>query len=211
MNAPFSRFVRFLSSLVTPAKPKPPRVYRPPVDQSSDEVVGILVDLANTYGEPFRAVLDGIEMIAKPGEDPHQIQFTWTVCKSKEDAVRERAARERAKHTENYLSIREYILKNGPKRMTLRDETAWNLELERAKGTCLASTLAYADEWARIMERCLTNGYTIESCAEQTSHIVCNVGGNEYHIAIRILIRTWIHGEELRDWHEKRYPSRTTE
>lgn len=206
MISPFSWFIRSLHSLFSPTRPRPPRVYRPSLDQGSHTVADIICDLADTCGEPFRAVVDKIEMIAGPGESPQHIQSTWAAHKSEKEAAESRDKAEQANHR---LEARNRALKNAPKKMTFGDRAAWDYQCERAKGTPVASTLAYAQEWARIMEGSIADGNTIESCAEKTSFLASDVGGNEFHIAVRVLIDTWAHGEELRRWYEKRYAYRT--
>jgi hypothetical protein len=182
-------------------------VYRPSIDQDSHTVADIICDLADTYGEPFRAVVDKIEMIAGPGESPQHVQSTWAAHKSEKEAAE---SRDKTKQANDRLEARNRALKSAPKEMTFRDRAAWDLECEKAAETPIASTLVYAHEWARMMEGSLAEGHLIESCAEETSHLVSDVGGNEFHLAVRVLIDTWAHSEELRRWHEKRYAFRTT-
>jgi hypothetical protein len=67
----------------------------------------------------------------------------------------------------------------------------------------------YAEEWADMMEKALAEGRTLfgtgkERClADELSSLADTDGitGFMYGAAVSILSKTWIHGEELRRWH----------
>jgi len=61
----------------------------------------------------------------------------------------------------------------------------------------------YAERWANFMEKALSEGQKLEDVAEELSHKADEEGitGFMYGVAVSILSAVWIHGEELRRWH----------
>ena len=65
----------------------------------------------------------------------------------------------------------------------------------------------YANNWANLMETCIENGESIESCADRTSHDADTDGitGNMYGNAVLLLSTYWEHGDTLKKWHNSQY------
>ena len=65
------------------------------------------------------------------------------------------------------------------------------------------SIATYAERWARLMQLDMANGKTLEDVAEATSHEADLEGmsGFTYGIAVQLLAQSWIHGDQLRRWH----------
>ena len=61
----------------------------------------------------------------------------------------------------------------------------------------------YAKRWADLMEEAINSGFEIKDVAEKTSHEADEEGitGFMYGMAVSILSKTWLYGEELRIWH----------
>ena len=61
----------------------------------------------------------------------------------------------------------------------------------------------YAECWAELMEDLITKDNLIRDIAKETSRIADTDGitGFMYGMAVSILSKCWIHGEELRIWH----------
>lgn len=66
-----------------------------------------------------------------------------------------------------------------------------------------AECFRYAESWADLMEKRLANGEKLADFAKQTSHEADTDGvtGFMYGMAVSILSMAWVHGEELRRWH----------
>lgn len=66
-----------------------------------------------------------------------------------------------------------------------------------------AECFRYAEAWADLMEKRLAAGEKIENFAKDTSHEANTDGitGFMYGMAVSILSKVWVHGEELRRWH----------
>ena len=65
----------------------------------------------------------------------------------------------------------------------------------------------YLERWADLMEQEIRQGKQLLDIAERTSHEADTEGitGFMYGCAVNILAQLWIHGEELRNWHNKKY------
>lgn len=60
----------------------------------------------------------------------------------------------------------------------------------------------FAERWANVMEEKMSHGEKLEDIAKQTSFDVANgITGFMYGMAVSILSQCWIHGEQLRKWH----------
>lgn len=61
----------------------------------------------------------------------------------------------------------------------------------------------YAEKWAELMEEAIESGQELKDIAEDLSYKANEEGitGFMYGVAVSILSFAWIHGEELRKWH----------
>jgi hypothetical protein len=61
----------------------------------------------------------------------------------------------------------------------------------------------YAERWANMMENAINKGKDLKDVAERLSLRADTEGitGFMYGVAVSILSQVWIHGEELRRWH----------
>ena len=65
----------------------------------------------------------------------------------------------------------------------------------------------YAENWADLMEKEMTDGKDVADIADRTSREADTEGitGFMYGAAVSILSSCWVHGEKLRVWHNKQY------
>jgi len=66
--------------------------------------------------------------------------------------------------------------------------------------------IEFSDAWASEMEKHLADGFSIDQCADITMHEVdgrpgFGITGFMYGCAVGILAEVWVHGEDLRRWH----------
>ena len=66
--------------------------------------------------------------------------------------------------------------------------------------------MEYAEQWADLMEIKLAEGKTLENIADSTSHEVdqrpgFGITGFMYGAAVSALALCWVHGDQLRRWH----------
>lgn len=65
----------------------------------------------------------------------------------------------------------------------------------------------YAIRWADLMEAGIERGAKLEDIADRASHDADTEGitGFMYGAAVAELSQAWVHGDELRRWHNKKY------
>lgn len=70
-----------------------------------------------------------------------------------------------------------------------------------------AGVIDYADRWARLMQVRMAAGAELAAIAKDASHDadVDGITGSMYGCAVQGLGRFWVHGEQLRVWHNKDY------
>jgi hypothetical protein len=63
----------------------------------------------------------------------------------------------------------------------------------------------YGEAWAALMEAKIEAGASVADCANTASHEADTDGitGFMYGCAVKALAHFWIHGEELRQWHNR--------
>lgn len=88
--------------------------------------------------------------------------------------------------------------------ITLKDPAGWKLAVDANVDAYGACVMRYAERWAFLMEHEMEEeGKTVAQVAKATSNTADEEGitGFMYGCAVSILSRVWIHGEELRRWH----------
>lgn len=89
----------------------------------------------------------------------------------------------------------------GP--IELKDPEGWATFSNANQDGYGSGVVRFAERWARLMQQRMSNGETIQDCAEDMSRLADSEGitGFMYGCAVHALANLWIHGEELRRWH----------
>lgn len=101
----------------------------------------------------------------------------------------------------------DYLRNTKDVEIQLKDESGWN-ECKKINsdpyGKCAVD---YAESWAKLMQVQISHGKKLIDIAEKTSGQLNFYGitGYMYGAAVSMLSQYWIHGEELRKWHNKEY------
>lgn len=87
--------------------------------------------------------------------------------------------------------------------MLFKNEELWNQGLSNNQDPYGHAVYHYAASWAALMEERIEIGEEMADFAKQTSHQadVEGITSFMYGAAVAILSETWLHGEELRRWH----------
>lgn len=90
--------------------------------------------------------------------------------------------------------------------MQLKPNTETEYEAYKAENSSdpySARVVSYGEDWANLMEARLAKGEKIIDIASDTSRKADTDGITSfmYGCAVSALARFWIHGEELRQWH----------
>lgn len=91
-----------------------------------------------------------------------------------------------------------------------RDEAKWREGIAAQNGAPYGlCVFTFAEYWARLMQKKMDEGHSLEAVAEECSSkadIPCGgITGFMYGCAVSILAQCWKHGEELRVWHNRKY------
>ena len=150
------------------------KTYEPMADESVSETAKRMVALAKETRGPVTAKFNNVVLTVKPGDNP--------------DAVVRYYQTESNRHHEEYVNSPEY-----------KEQQREAEEVQRRHDLMLK----FAERWARLMEGRMANGDTLEACADEASSLADNEGitGFMYGCAVTILSQIWIHGEQLRRWH----------
>jgi len=92
-----------------------------------------------------------------------------------------------------------------PANMTLADAEGWKKAVAANPDPYGAAVMTYAERWARLMEGKILCGEKLSEIAEKCSILadVEGITGFMYGAAVATLAKVWIHGEALRQWHNK--------
>lgn len=86
---------------------------------------------------------------------------------------------------------------------TVPDQGKWDQYI-RANGDPYGrACITYAARWANLMEKAISEGHKLEDVAKKASHDADEEGitGFMYGCTVTMLAQVWVHGEQLRRWH----------
>lgn len=175
------------------------------IDQACEE----LVAAANESLMPVSGDFNGITIVGKPHESTAAELSAWYSEESRKrgEAYRqtdEYKAHEKArlqKAAEKKSAFAAAI--DGAPPIELRNEADWNEAKANNQDPYGAATFRYAENWARIMQKRIAAGDTVAQAATATQYLADpeGISGFMYGCAVQALAHCWIHGEELRAWH----------
>lgn len=125
-----------------------------------------------------------------------------------EKAQQERQAEQQAEwKRKDAEQKRLFNEKVGKSDILLKDAKTWDEYVEKNQDPYSKCAVDYACDWAILMQYYMNNGETLEQCADRASHELgwYGITGFIYGCAVQMLSQCWIHGEELRKWHNKEY------
>ena len=173
------------------------------------EVAKDAIAIVQRDGEPVRFVFNDVELTVTGRETAGDVCREYQrisderhaeYIASPEYKESRRKAEEAARLKAERLAA---LLAKAPASLTLRDADTWKKGLANNSDPYGAATYRYAAQWARVMEAMMADGATLKDCAEDASHVADDEGitGFMYGCAVQILAAVWVHGNELRIWH----------
>jgi len=185
------------------------KTYEPMAGENVSETAKRMVALAKKTKGPVTAKFNDIALTAKPGDNPEAIvQYYQTESNRRhEEYVKSPEYKKRQREAKEAQQRQDLMLKGAlavaPEKMTLRDEEGWKKSVAANTDGYGCGVISFAERWARLMEGRMANGDTLEACADEDSSLADNEGitGFMYGAAVSILSQVWIHGEQLRRWH----------
>ncbi len=86
--------------------------------------------------------------------------------------------------------------------MNIAKPDSWKIWQENNQDGYGQGVLQYAERWANLMERRMAEGKALEEIADETSHEADNgITCFMYGCAVQVLADVWVHGEQMRRWH----------
>lgn len=185
------------------------KTYIPLAGENVSETAKRMVALAKKTKGPVTAKFNDIVLTANPGDNPESIvkYYQMESDRRHQEYVNSPEYKERQRETEEAQRRQDLTLRGAlaaaPEKMMLRDEKGWKKAVAANKDSYGGGVISYAERWARLMEGRMANGDTLEACAEEASSLADNEGitGFMYGCAVSILSQVWIHGDQLRRWH----------
>lgn len=185
------------------------KTYEPMAGENVSETARKMVAMAKKSKGTVKAKFNDIELTANPGDKAETItQYYHTESNRRhEEYVNSPEYKESQRKAEEAQRRQNLMLEGAlaiaPEKMTLKDEEGWKKSVEANKDGYGSGVIRFAERWARLMEGRIANGDTVEGCAEEASHLADNEGitGFMYGAAVSILSQVWVHGEQLRRWH----------
>lgn len=173
---------------------------------------------------------NGVEITVEPNSDPNLILRDWRralngyIDKNVGPHPKAKLSKEEKDHdafieAENEKALKkrqaEYRKKDQAKReaVNAKLKDVPGIEVKEAKGWEQFKTVntdgygsavvTYAERWARLMQLEISKGKDLKDVAESTSHEadIEGVTGFMFNCAVQALAHCWVHGEELRRWH----------
>ena len=184
------------------------KTYEPMAGDCISDVCETLEKMTAEYSEPVQADFNGVTITAKPGMTADDLEQGWL---KKTDRMRaeyqaspeykERQKESARRNAEKKASLQTALVDAPP--MEFADESGWKEFASNNTDPYGGRVVRYADEWARLMQRRIADGETVESCADDTSHLADDDGitGFMHGCALSVLVKTWKHGEALRRWY----------
>jgi hypothetical protein len=185
------------------------KTYRPQAGTHISAACEEAVTLAKQEGCNVEFDFNEIKLTATSDTDPLVLaQFYDDECTRRREAYHAspeyKAQQEEAerKDRERQATV-DAMLAGTPEHMTLRDPEGWRKSCEVNSDGYGGAVMTYAERWARLMEARIAKGERLADIAKECSHIADEEGitGFMYGCAVSILAQVWIHGEELRRWH----------
>lgn len=165
-----------------------------------------LVQLVMESGETASMVFNDVELVAEPGTTAGDLLQRWS-----DEVHRLRAEYEQSPEgiadkqwLEEFAARAAESEAEGIVEFDIVDHKAWDecVAANQDGGYCEA-VLRYAARWARLMDKQVARGATVESVAESAASEADTEGmtGFMHGCAVWILAKVWRHGESLRRWH----------
>lgn len=175
-----------------------------------------MVKMAKQFGDVVTCEFNEIPLDATANSNPKDIADGYMAemqrrsdeyQASPEYAKRQQEAKEAH---ERKMVEQAAALADAPATLTLRDPEGWAKAVEVNKADPYSNAvMVFTAKWARIMEGQMRQGKTLAECADAACSLADDDGitGFMYGAAVSTLAQVWVHGEELRRWHNRQYLS----
>lgn len=183
------------------------RTYVPGAGDTIHHTAAKMVFEANEYNRDVTAKFNDTDIFAHPGDDPKEIVRKYEekcqeeARKFAESPAGKEANRQQEEHQKKAdEAAAEGILPYTQKMGLMTEYQEYIAKNTDGYGSC---TVRYAARWANLMETLMNAGAALADIAKKAGHEADREGitGFMYGCAVQELSHFWIHGEELRRWH----------
>ena len=183
------------------------RTYVPGAGDTIQHTAARMAYEANEYNREVTAKFNDMDLFAKPGDNPKEIVRKYeeecqeAARKFRESPAGKEAQRQQDEHDKEAAKAEaEGILSYSRKDGMATEYQEYVAKNTDGYGAC---TVRYGARWANLMETLMNAGATLADIAKKAGHEANREGitGFMYGCAVQELSRFWIHGEELRRWH----------
>lgn len=189
-------------------------MYEPPCGERIEDTAAKLVALvqAAQHEKPILADFNGVELSATRTTTAAAIVGLYQAEMGERAEVARKKREAWAKTPEGIEAQRKADIKKreleadlagGLKTFEVVDGSGWDKDVSANSDGYGACGIRFAARWAWNMEHALMLGETVSGCADRCSRDadIEGITGFMYGCAVSVLARVWVHGEELRRWH----------
>ncbi len=210
------------------------RIYEPTCGINFHDALADAIRLSEQFGECIEMTFNGVAIEVESTSDDALIARDWSLamegCLAKRvgpfpvaehseaqlahfaevRAENERRCKERSAQADRETRLKKGLLANAlaeSPAIELSDVAAWATAVEKNADPYGAACVRYAENWARLMQAAMARGEKLADVAKPLSHDADSEGitGFMYGAAVSMLSHCWVHGEELRKWHNGEY------
>jgi hypothetical protein len=181
------------------------RIYEPGAGLHIQKAAEEMVDMFWGNDEPVKMSFNDVEIVAVAGDTAEGIVSKYHAeCERRAEEYRAspagQEAERRAAEARKEAATAEA---EGILPFAIRDPDAWDKCVKDNSDPYGSCAVRFAARWANLMEQKIAEGAILEAIADDSSHEANKEGitGFMYGCAVSILSQVWVHGEQLRRWH----------
>lgn len=176
--------------------------YEAGVGEHIDNVLQVMIDLANKHDEQVTCDFNDTTITANKGDIVEHLICNWHIEQKrlhKEYLASPKGIESERKHKENEVKCQKSIARGNAK-FEIIDQASWDKGLANNQDDYGQAIYRYASRWAAKMEEGMNEGKKLEDIAGPTSFEVDEEGitGFMQGAAVSVLSHVWKHGKELK-------------
>lgn len=179
--------------------------YETGLGEHLSEVAAAMVVMRNGHREDVQAIFNEVILTATEGKTAEQIVAEYNAETERRNQEWRASPEGQAslKRREESQRVADEAAAQGVLPFTLKDAPEWEKAVSANTDPYGACAIRYAARWANLMEAGIASGARLEDVAKSASSEANKEGitGFMYGCAVSILSQVWVHGDELRRWH----------
>jgi hypothetical protein len=170
-------------------------------------VVNDVVNEKNLLRDYFNAHLMGWKEIGPNPAREYSNETISAIEAAKAEQDRKEAERRKAYEEKQAKKLEDFNKEVEGIEMEFSNKEGWDKSVAVNKDPYGKGIITYAENWAKLMQKHLAEGKTLEECYDKdsTAADVEGITGFMFGAATNILAHVWKHGQALRKIHNKQY------